>query len=298
MIKRTLHFSNPAHLSTKKNQMVVNFPDERMEVTVPIEDVGIIVLEHRQITISHTLITHLLGNNVALVTCDSHHLPQGMMLNLNGHSQQQEHFRHQVAATEAMKARMWQQTVKAKILNQAALLKANSLDTENMERWASKVKPGDPDNLEARAAANYWKKLFTDQLQDFKRGRYEGEPNNLLNYGYAILRAVIARALIGSGLLPTLGYHHRNKYNAYCLADDVMEPYRPFVDQLVVEMVRTEEDYGSLTPDLKKKLLQVPVLDVHIRNQTSPLMLAAQQTTKSVYQYYEKTGKTIQFPRL
>jgi len=292
MIKRTLLFSNPAHLSVKKFQMVVKYPEEKMEVKVPI------VLEHRQITLSHALISHLLGNNVALITCDSHHLPQGMMLNLNGHSQQQEHFRHQIAATDAMKARFWQQTVKAKISNQKALLKANGLDTENMARWAAKTAPADPDNFEARAAANYWQKLFIDHIKNFKRGRFEGEPNNLLNYGYAILRGTIARSLVGSGLLPTLGYHHRNKYNAYCLADDVMEPYRPFVDQLVLELVRSEDAYDTLTPALKQKLLQIPVLDVAIGSQTSPLMLAAQQTTSSLYKCYAKSAKTITFPRL
>lgn len=303
MIKRTLLFSNPAHLSVRKQQLVVRYPEEETEATVPIEDVGIVILEHRQITLTHALISRLLGNNAALVTCDSHHLPQGMMLNLNGHSEQQEHFRTQIAATEAMKGRFWQQTVRAKIHNQAALLKANGLEVENMERWAQKTASADPDNFEARAAAWYWQKLFVDFIKNFKRGRFEGEPNNLLNYGYTILRSVIARSLVGSGLLPAFGYHHRNKYNAYCLADDVMEPYRPFVDQLVVEIVHSESDYGTLTTELKKKLLQIPVLDVKIGgappgSQTSPLMLAAQQTTSSLYKCYEKTQKTIQFPRL
>lgn len=298
MIKRTLLFSNPAFLTTKKQQMVVRYPEEKMEVTVPIEDVGMIILENAQITLSHTLISHLLGNNVALISCDSHHLPQGMMLNLNGHSQQNEHFRTQVSVTEALKGRFWQQTIKAKIQNQAQLLKANGLEVDNMMRWAAKVTSGDPDNFEARAAAWYWQKIFIDHLQSFKRGRFEGAPNNLLNYGYAILRAIVARALVGSGLHPTLGYHHRNKYNTYCLADDVMEPYRPYVDQLVLEIVRSEDEYSQLTPLIKKQLLQIPVLDVHISKQTSPLMLAVQQTTASLYKCYAKQDKTITFPRL
>lgn len=298
MIKRTLLFANPAYLSVHKRQLVVDLPDQQKKATVPVEDIGVVILEHPQITISHTLISYLLGNNVALVTCDGHHLPQGLMLNLNGHSQQQERFRNQVAATEALKNKLWQQTVRAKITNQASLLKSNGLEVSNLDRWAEKTSSGDPDNFEARAAAWYWKKLFNDHLERFKRGRFEGEPNNLLNYGYAILRAVIARSLVGSGLLPTLGYHHHNKYNAYCLADDVMEPYRPYVDQLVLELVRGEEDYSSLTPVLKQKLLQIPVLDVKIGGQNSPLMLAAQQTTSSLYRCYEKKEKNILYPRL
>lgn len=298
MIKRTLHFSRPAHLSTHKEQLLITLADTREQHTVSIEDIGFLVLEHPQITLSHTLICKLLGNNVALVTCDAHHLPQGMMLNLNGHTEQQEHFRTQLTATEAQKARLWQQTVQAKIRNQAALLMANGLDTENMARWADKVKPGDPDNFEARAAANYWKKVFIDHLQGFKRGRFEGAPNNLLNYGYAVLRAVTARALVAAGLLPTLGYHHRNKYNAYCLADDVMEPYRPLVDQVVLELVRSHDDYETLTPALKQELLKIPAQDVRIGGQSSPLMLAMQQTASSLYKCYARTAKAIKFPIL
>jgi len=298
MIKRTLYFASPAHLHTTKHQLVVTYPESGEKKTASIEDIGLVLLEHPQITISHTLISKLLANNAAIVTCDSHHMPQGMMLNLNAHSIQQEHFRTQLEATAAQKARFWQQTIKAKIRNQAALLRQNGLETDNMERWAAKTAPGDPDNFEARAAAFYWKRLFEDHLQKFKRGRFEGAPNNMLNYGYAILRAVIARSLIGSGLLPTFGYHHRNKYNAYCLADDVMEPYRPIVDELVLELVRSLDDYNELTPAIKQQLLQIPVLDIRINGQVSPLMLAAQETTSSLYKCYTRELKSIKFPML
>jgi len=298
MIKRTLHVGNPAHLSVHKSQLRISYPDDRPDAHVPIEDIGMLVLEDHRITLSHALISRMLGHNVAIVTCDGHHLPQGMMLNLNAHSEQQEHFRVQLAATEAQKARFWQQTVRAKIRNQATLLAANGLETENMQRWANKTTAGDPDNFEARAAAWYWQKLFVDLLSGFRRGRFEAPPNNLLNYGYAILRAVVARSLIGSGLLPTVGYHHHNKYNAYCLADDVMEPYRPFVDQLVLELIRDTADYEQLTPTVKQQLLQIPVLDVKMDGQTRPLMLAAQQTSSSLYKCYARQEKTITFPEL
>ncbi len=298
MIKRTLLFSNPVHLSSKKGQLIIKYPDSEDKKTVPVEDIGVLLIEHPQITISHTLISQLLGNNVALITCDSHHLPQGLVFNLNGHTEQQMRFRTQIEATEALKNRLWQQTIKAKILNQAALLESNGLEIDNMKRWAAKTAPNDPDNYEARAAAWYWQKLFVDHLTTFKRGRFEGAPNNLLNYGYAVLRAVMARALTGSGLLPTLGYHHRNKYNPYCLADDIMEPYRPFIDQLVLELVRGTDDYETLTPALKQKLLQVPVLDVTIGGKKRPLMLAAQETTSSLFKCYAREHKQIKLPTL
>ncbi|WP_422355309.1 type II CRISPR-associated endonuclease Cas1 [Roseivirga pacifica] len=211
MIKRTLHFGKPAYLSARKQQLIVKYPDSEEEKSVPIEDIGLLLLESHQITLSHYLIHLLLGNNVAIVTCDAQHLPQGMMLNLNAHHIQQGHFRVQIEASQAAKDRLWKQTIKAKINNQAALLAQNNIAVENMSRWASKVQNGDPDNFEARAAAYYWKCIFTDLVSRFKRGRYEGEPNNLLNYGYSILRAIVARSLIGSGLLPTLGYHHSNQ---------------------------------------------------------------------------------------
>lgn len=298
MIKRTLLFSNPVRLNVAKKQLVISYPESNEKITVPVEDIGILMLEHPQISITHSLISQLLGNNVAVITCDAHHMPQGMMLNLDGHTTQQEHFRVQIEASDSLKAKLWKQTVKTKIRNQAALLKQNGIPTDNMERWASKVQNGDPDNFEARAAAYHWKKLFEDHLQSFKRGRFEGAPNNLLNYGYAVLRAVIARSLMGSGLLPTLGYHHRNKYNAYCLADDVMEPYRPLVDELVLELIRTLDDYDELTTEIKGKLLQVPVLDAFIGGQNSPLLLAAQQTTSSLYKCYAKQEKEIKFPEM
>jgi CRISPR-associated protein Cas1 len=297
-MKRILCFTNPAYLSLSKNQLVVKYQDKDEVKRVPIEDIGVIVLEHSQITITHGLMSHLLGNNVALITSDDHHLPQGMFLNLNGHSEQQERFSVQINATKSMKDEFWKQTIKRKIMNQASVLKANGIAADNMVYWSKKVDPGDSKNLEARAAAYYWQKLFVDHIQSFRRGRFGEAPNNLLNYGYAILRGVIARALVSSGLLPTLGYHHHNKYNAYCLADDVIEPYRPYVDQLVLELIRNEENFDELTPDLKKKLLMISSMDIKIKNQSRPLMLAVQQTVSSLYKCYERSEKIIIFPEM
>ncbi|MEK9516837.1 MAG: type II CRISPR-associated endonuclease Cas1 [Flavobacteriaceae bacterium] len=293
MIKRTLYFANECYLSTQKQQLVVRYPDGRETKSVPIEDIGVVLLDHYRLTLTATLLNKLLGNNVAVITCDAQHLPLGMFLNLNGHSLQQEHFARQIVVTQAKKDRLWKQVIQAKISNQAALLMEQGTAVLNMERWAKQVKNGDPNNLEARAANYYWRHLFGDIK--FTRERFGAAPNGLLNYGYTILRGIVARALVGSGLLPTLGIHHHNKYNAYCLADDLMEPYRPYVDAVVVKLA--ENGVGELTPQSKKELLQIPVLDVSINQQKSPLMLAVQQSAASLQQCYAGQQKTIKLPQ-
>lgn len=239
----------------------------------------------------------LLSNNVALITCNASHMPQGLLLNLDGNTLQSERFRHQINATEPLKKRLWQQTVETKIINQAKVLEDRGVSVQNMKLWANNVKSGDGDNHEARAAAFYWSEIFPS-LYDFTRGRYDNPPNNLLNYGYAILRAVVARALVSSGLLPTLGIHHRNKYNAYCLADDIMEPYRPFVDKLVCKIVDNKELYGDfeLTKEIKAVLLTIPVLDIKISGQKSPLMVGVSQTTASLYKCFEGSLRKMIYP--
>ena len=166
-----------------------------------------------------------------------------------------------------------------------------------MRVWANEVRSGDPDNLEARTAAHYWRNLFLD-YPHFVRDREGTPPNNLLNYGYAILRAVIARALVGSGLLPTLGIHHHNRYNAYCLADDIMEPYRPYVDQLVIQILHKHKETSVLTKELKMELLGIPMLDVVMNGKRSPLMIAAQQTTASLAKCFSGEIRHISYPEL
>ena len=292
MIKRTLYFGNECYLSTQKQRLVVRYPNAEEVKTVPIEDIGIVLLDHYRLTISSSLLNRLLANNVAVITCDAQHLPLGMFLNLNGHSLQQEHFANQITVSLAKKDRLWKQVIQSKIANQAILLETQSVPTPNMHRWVKQVKNGDPENLEARAASYYWKHLFGSKA--FVRERFGDAPNGLLNYGYAILRGVVARALVGSGLLPTFGIHHHNKYNAYCLADDIMEPYRPFVDNVVLGLVNQE--IGELTKESKQQLLQIPVMDVLINQQKSPLMLAVQQTTASLQQCYAAKRKSLKLP--
>ncbi|WP_370757738.1 type II CRISPR-associated endonuclease Cas1 [Coprobacter secundus] len=308
MIKKTLYFGNPAYLSLWRDQLVIKLPEveknesvpesfkEQYRVTKPVEDLGVVVLDNKQITITLGLLEALLENNCAVITCDSKCLPVGLMLPLYGNTTQNERFRQQIEASLPLKKQLWQQTIKAKIENQASVLSDCSGEVVKCMRiWASDVRSGDPDNLEARAAAYYWKSLFPN-IDGFTRDRDGVPPNNLLNYGYSILRAVVARGLVISGLLPTFGIHHHNRYNAYCLADDIMEPYRPYVDELVFRLV---ESYGSkieLSKEVKARLLTIPTIDVRIGGKRSPLMVAVGQTTASLYRCFTGELRRISYP--
>ncbi len=298
MIKRTLHFSNPAYLSLKDQQLEIELKAEsKTKKLVPIEDIGVMVLEHPQITITHTCMAALLVNNVALITCDSRFHPVGLLLPLDGAHTQSERFRYQIEASQPLKKNLWQQTIQAKILNQAAVLFKRGVAIDNMLHWARAVRSGDPDNYEGRAAAYYWQNIFPSHF-NFRRDRNGLAPNNLLNYGYAILRAIVARGLVSSGLLPTLGIHHKNKYNAYCLADDIMEPYRPYVDELVLQIMDKRCAVGELTKEIKAVLLSIAVVDVQFERGTSPLMVGLQQTTASLAKCYEGVQRKINYPQM
>ncbi len=307
MIKKTLYFGNPIYLSLRNAQLVLRKPDadkleesfkQGAERTIPIEDIGVVVLDNRRITITTGAMETLLGNNCAIITCDSTNLPVGLMLPLSGNTTQSERFRNQIDASLPLKKQLWQQTIRQKILNQATVLNKNTgAIVKNMQVWANEVKSGDPDNLEARAATYYWRNLFPT-LPNFVRGREGDPPNNLLNYGYAILRACVARGLVGSGLLPTLGIHHHNRYNAYCLADDIMEPYRPFVDDLVINIMQEYPDYSELTRSIKAALLTIPSLDVMLDGKRSPLMIAVGQTTASLAKCFNGELRKIAYPEL
>lgn len=304
MIKRTLYFGSPAYLSLSDRQLVVRRPAESPDGedrvgSVPVEDIGMVVIDNARITITSGLIAALLENNVALISCDRKSLPTGLMLPLCGHTIQNERFRCQLSASLPLKKQLWQQTVQMKILNQSVCLEySTGVFHENMAVWSSKVRSGDSDNLEARAAAYYWKNLFPE-FSAFVRGRSSLPPNNLLDYGYAILRGVIARALVSSGMLPTIGIHHHNRYNAYCLADDIMEPYRPYVDRLVVDIVRETPESGLvLDKAMKARLLSIPVLDVFFGGRASPLMVAASTTSSSLYKCFLGEARKIVYPSM
>lgn len=310
MIKRTLYFGNPSYLSLKNSQLVLKFPEvqnnstlpdnfkQMQERTFPIEDLGVVILDHKQITITQALLTALLDNNCAVITCDERRMPTGLMLPLESNTLQEQRFTEQLNASLPLRKQLWQQTVGQKIANQAAILREHTqTEIGKMLQWAKSVKSGDSENLEARAAAYYWKNIFPNDMS-FVRDREGDYPNNLLNYGYAIVRAVVARALVGTGLLPTLGIHHHNRYNAYCLADDIMEPYRPYVDKKVLEIMSAFPDETTLTKEIKAELLQIPTMEVRINGARSPLMIAASTSATSLQKCYAGLAKKLIYPEL
>lgn len=310
MIKKTLCFSNPAYLSLRNEQLEIRLPEVENNKTlpelikseavrtIPIEDIGVIILDHKQITITQALMAKLLDNNSAVITCNDQHLPLGLFLTLSGNVTQSERFHVQIDASQPLKKQLWQQTVQYKIRNQAALLSMyNDTVVKNMYVWADSVRSGDADNMEARAAVYYWRNIFPE-VSGFFRNSEGMPPNNLLNYGYAILRAIVARSLVASGLLPTLGIHHHNKYNAYCLADDIMEPYRPFVDKKVKEIISIGNDFSELTTTIKRELLTIPTDEVIINGHHSPLMIAVSQTTASLYKCFSGELRKIVYPEM
>ncbi|MBR6249522.1 MAG: type II CRISPR-associated endonuclease Cas1 [Muribaculaceae bacterium] len=311
MIKRTLYFGNPAYLSLRNAQMVLRLPDDsdaeysdlthwgaEPARTFPIEDLGLVILDNKRITVTQGLLERLMENNCAVVTCDSTNMPAGLLLPLDAHNIQHERFMEQLSSSKPLRKQLWQQTVQAKIANQARVLyRLTGAEVGNMLTWAENVRSDDAMNLEARAAAYYWRNLFPEFPQ-FKREREGDPPNNLLNYGYAILRAVVARSLVGKGLLPTLGIHHHNRYNAYCLADDIMEPYRPAVDELVKDIVGNNSRISELTVKLKQQLLSLPTTEVRIAGHRSPLMAAVETTTASLQKCFAGEIRKIVYPEL
>lgn len=318
-MKKTLCFTTPAYLRASLKQLEIEQPaagtQPARKTSVSPEDIGVVILEHPQITITHVALALLLRHNVAVITCDDKFLPNGLLLPLVGHSLQSRRFQQQIEASLPLKKQMWQQTVKQKLHNQAQALQQQGIDATPLLRWIHEVRSGDPDNIEARAAAWYWPRLFQntplasrgdeDDADEFLRDRYGDWPNCLLNYGYAVLRAVIARALMAAGLLPALGIHHRNQYNPYCLADDIMEPYRPCVDALVCRLLHEHPtppqptaDGNMLPPPIKRKLLVIPVLDVRMEKQLKPLQIAAQRTAASVAACFAGQERHLVYPGL
>ena len=300
MIKRIISIENPYHLSVKDLQLTLTDKNSGEIRTTPVEDLGFLVIDHPQTSISKYLLQELAANNVAVVFTDRSHMPSSMLFHLSGHYIQQERFRHQVSAKEPLKKQLWQQTIQAKIQNQGLVLKttARANDTkiwEPMTKMAADVKSGDNTAREAKAARYYWPKLFGE---DFKRERSGMPPNNVLNYGYAIVRAAVARALTTAGLLPTLGIHHHSRYNDFCLADDIMEPYRPFVDMQVWEMREHYPDYHNLDKEKKAILLNVLNADCLLNDQKSPLQVAMLSTTAQLAKCFEGKAGKLTYPEL
>ncbi len=292
MLKKSILLENKASISTKNLQLVIK--TETRESTIPIEDIGYLVVDHPEIYLSIPALNLLIDNNTAVIICNTNHLPNGMFLNLNSHHIQQEIFKNQINASAPLKKQLWQQTITEKITNQGILLQKITSKNNNFEFLASKVLSGDSSNMEGVAANFYWKSFFE---HNFKRERFGDYPNNFLNYGYAILRAATARALSGSGLLNTLGIHHKSKYNAFALADDIMEPFRPIVDEKVAEIMQNYSEQ-ELNTAIKAELLQILTRTVYFKEEKSPLMVALQKTASSLQQCYTGERKKIKYPKL
>ncbi len=294
MIKRALFFSTPFCLSLRDNQMVIRTKEEPdMQKSVPIEDIGFVVLEHRQTSVSLPLLNALSENNVAVIFCNEARMPNAMLMNLDSNKTQGESYRAQIEASEPLKKGLWKQVVEAKIRNQAALLHKLGKDGDKLKPLYMNVKSGDADNREAIAAKIYWSELFG---RDFVRLRDGIEPNNLLNYGYTILRAAVARSLMGSGLFPAFGIFHRNRYNSFPLADDIMEPYRPYVDETVYDIYR--QGITELTPETKGRLLRLLFADTRFDRVTRPLDVGLTFTSASLAKCFAGKQKKLSFPML
>ena len=296
MITRSIYIGNPAYLKLKDEQMYIMEPSSNeMKGKVSVEDLGLLMLDHFQITISHQLIQKMMGNNVVVVSCDAHHLPHGIMLPLYGHTEHSDRIKDQLQASEPLKKQLWKQTVECKIENQKEVLRRLGNYYEPMMNYQNTVKSGDSTNMEGIAAQHYWKYLIS---LDFLRQRFGESPNQFFNFGYAVLRSIVARSIVETGLLPVLGIFHKNKYNPYCLADDLMEPYRPFVDWLVMDWLTKNPEIEELTKEFKAHLLQVATKDVWIDGKKRPLLVAVKTTVISLYKCYITEKRLISYPEL
>jgi len=302
MLKRTLYFGQSGYLHLRLAQLVftpkTETGEESAERLFPVEDVGFLILDSPRLTVTLPVLQHCLANNVAIIACDDRHRPAGLFLNLDGNTLQQELFETQTAAPLPLKKRLWKQTVEAKILNQARLLEKVGQRADRLHALANEVRSGDPDNRESAAATIYWKRLF-GAIPNFTRNSDGAFPNCVLNYGYTILRAATARALAGSGLLCTLGIHHGNRYNPFCLADDIMEPYRPWVDEVAFGITQRLGPVlpNELTREMKTELLSLLTCDTEIGEVRRPLMLALSQSSASLARCFTNQEERIDYPR-
>lgn len=294
MLKRALFFSTPYCLSLRNGQMIVHTreaPD--MQKSIPIEDLGFVVLEDQQTSITLPLLNALSDNNVAVILCGRDRMPNAMLSNLDSNRTQGESYRDQIGASEPLKKGLWKQIVEAKIRNQAALLRKLGRDGDKLKPCYMNVKSADADNREGIAARIYWSELFGP---GFSRSREGSPPNNLLNYGYTILRAAVARAIMGSGLFPAFGIFHRNRYNAFPLADDLMEPYRPYVDEAVYRLYGN----GHMQPtrEVKGELLRILFADTRFDKVVRPLEVGLTFSASSLARCFAGTRKKIAYPIL
>lgn len=296
MIKRVVEISSAGtYLSVKLGQLIVK-QEGQVKGQIPCEDIGVLIVDHQGTSYTHSVLTELLRQGAAVVLCNGTHHPAGMLLPLETNVIQAERFRQQINAKEPLKKRLWQQIVRAKISHQAKLVYYDETTHKHLLSLKKKVRSGDPDNIEAQASQKFWRAYL--QNVEFRRKRDGGAPNHLLNYGYMVMRAAVARALCSAGLLATLGIHHRNKYNAFCLADDLVEPFRGFVEERVRELCSGQEGDGELNKEMKAALLEVLYRPVVIGGFQGPLMVGLHRTAASLARCYGGEQKQIDLPTL
>ena len=294
MTERVLDLSDTAaYLRVQLDQLVIERKDEP-KITVPLREAAVIVFAHPQVTCTHAVLSGIMEHGGSVVTCNRQSLPVGLMLPIIAHSTQGERFLLQAAASAPTCKRLWKQIVQAKVQAQARLLSDLWQDDHGFGQLAGRVRSGDPDNIEAQAARRYWPVLFDDPT--FRRRREGEDQNRLLNYGYTVLRAIVARAICGAGLHPSLGLHHHNRYDPYCLAADLMEPYRPVVDAVVVHCVRT---FGPDLP-LKRQAKQVLLGGIMARyrcgGEVRTLFDLASRTASSLAKVFLKEADRLFIP--
>ena len=296
MIKRIVEISSArTHLSIKYGQLIVKQEGEQVS-SIPCEDIGVLLIDHQGTSYTHCVFTELLRCGAAIVLCAGDHHPAGMLLPIESNTLQTERFRQQIEAKEPVKKRLWKQVVRAKIKHQAKLVGKDSDIYKSLMALRDRVRSGDPENIESQASKRFW----TAYLQgiDFHRNINGAPPNNMLNYGYMVMRAAVARALCSAGLLPSLGIHHRNRYNAFCLADDMLEPFRGFVEYKVREICEGEGIVDELEQRIKARLLEVLYEPVTIGGFKGPLMVGLHRTMASLQRCFAGEQKYLDLPEI
>jgi CRISPR-associated protein Cas1 len=296
MIKKIIEISQQrTTLSIKYGQLIIK-QDGKETSSIPCEDIGVLLVDNQATNYTHSVFTELLKCGAAVVLCDSNHLPSGMLLPIEANTIQTERYAKQITVKEPVKKKLWQQIVRAKIKHQAKLIRDDTQTHKALTALLSQVRSGDPDNIEAQASRKFWQAYI--QGIEFRRDAEGKPPNNLLNYGYMVMRAAVARAICSAGLLPSVGLHHRNKYNAFCLADDLVEPFRGFVEAKVKEIVQSGEDYEELTQAIKAKLLEILYEEVEIADYKGPLMVGLHRTAASLVRCFCGEQKEIELPKI
>ncbi len=294
MINRILDFSEaPARLRVRVAQLIVQRED-RPEVSMPLADLAVVVVAHPQVTFTQAVLAGLAASGGVFVTCNGQNLPVGMMLPLMAHTTQAERFAAQARSSAPTNKRLWQQIIRAKIAAQAALLTELRGMDFGLAALVGRVHSGDPRNVEARAARRYWPHVFADLA--FRRHRENEDQNILLNYGYAVLRAIVARAICAAGLHPSLGLHHHNRYNAFCLADDLMEPYRPTVDRAVAEYMSTHDEPYRLEAAAKQHIIGELTGRYEVNGQQRTLFDTAARMASSLADVFLGNAEELELP--